>query len=366
MNRRPAKSITLTDVAARCGLSRMAVSYALRGNRKFVSEATIKRVAAAARKLGYDPGQAHAARRLRYHGSDVRVVNHVVALFFPLNGVQERYSALILQGLHAGFAGDEYGMLMYDCQPGRGAIDEQLPILFRRGDVDGAVVFATEQYRTELIGSLRRLPGFAERPVVTLTEAFPGCTAVVVDDFAVGRLATGHLLDLGHRHLTTFKAKRYNSPITLTRIRGQRQAFEERGLDPDQGLHILPWLWDEGSNLEEAMAAALQSHPKVTGILAPNDGTGIPLTRALGRLGYRIPQDFSIIGVDDCGEWPGAEETNQWSSVRIPLFELGRQAAQCLVRQIRREEVPELVVMPVELVVRGSTGAPRLKGKAAT
>jgi DNA-binding LacI/PurR family transcriptional regulator len=182
---------------------------------------------------------------------------------------------------------------------------------------------------------------------------------VVVDDVAVGRLAAGHLLDLGHRHLATFKAARYNSPITLTRIEGQRQAFIERGLDPDRGLHVLPWLWDVGIDLAAAAAAALDTRPDVTAILAPNDGMGIPLVRALGRSGRQVPRDLSVIGADDCGEWPDAGDTNRWTTVRIPLRDLGRQAARALVQRIRGERVPPQLVVPVELVVRASTGSPR-------
>lgn len=359
MSQRTARPKTLADIAARCGLSRMAVSYALRGNRTYVSQATIDRVTAAAREIGYDPGQAHAARRLRYQGSGIRVVNHVAALFFPVGGVEQRYWALILQGLHDGLAAQGFGMLICDCEPRGRSLDEQLPVLFRRGDVDGAVVFATEQYRAELIEGLRRLPGFGERPVVTLTEAFPGCTAVVVDDLAVGRLAAGHLLDLGHRHLATFKAARYNSPITLARIEGQRQAFGERGLAPDAGLHVLPWLWDAGVDLAAAAAAALDAQPEITGILAPNDGMGIPLVRALARSGRRVPRDLSVIGADDCGEWPETAETNRWTTIRIPLRDLGRQAARALVQRIRGERVPPQLVVSAELVVRGSTAPPR-------
>ncbi len=358
------RSVRLQDIADHCKLSRVAVSYALRGDRSNVSQGTIQRVRAAARKLGYDPATAHAARRLRYQGVHGQVVNHLVATFFPYTNLHEHYWASILEGLQFGFFENRFGMLSCAVWPQTGEIGDQLPDLFRRGDVDGAVIFPTEQYRKNLIAALRAEPGFGGRPVVTLLEPFEGCSSVRVDDVQAGYLAASHLLDLGHRHLMTFASPRYTSPIVVSRIAGQRQACVERGLDPARFLHVAGWLWDTETDMRVALEEALAAFPKVTGILCPNDGFGVQLVPILRHLGYRVPQDFSLVGVDDSETLTDAGGENCWTTVRLPLREMGRSAAKLLMAHILAAEMePEDCLLPVELIVRGSTAIPPEKSK---
>lgn len=353
------KPIRLQEIAAYCGLSRITVSCALRGDRKNVSQQTMKRVRAAARKLGYDPAQAHAARRLRYQRTPGQVVNKLAAVFFPYTNLHERYWALILEGIQQGFMESRFGVLACAVWPEAGDIGEQLPALFHRGDVDGAVIFATEQYRGNLIAALRDDPGFAERPIVTLPEAFPGCLSVMTDDVEAGRLTAGHLLDLGHRHLMTFESKRFASPIVKQRLAGQRRAYAERGLDAERLLHTADFIWEDPSGLSVAFQRALAEFPQVTGILCPNDLFGIQLVPLLRQSGRRVPEDVSLIGVDDIEPLLDASGGNIWTTVRLPLRDLGRSAADLLLAHVTgRAEGMAGRVLPGELVVRGSTCPP--------
>ncbi len=353
--------VRLQEIAAHCGLSRMTVSYALRGDRANVSIETIRRVRAAARKLGYDPSTAHAARRLRYQGTGGSVVNHLAAAFFPHTNLHERYWGLILEGLQYGFFENRNGLLSCAVWPEAGEIGGQLPRLFHRGDVDGAVIFPTEQYRENLVAVLRAEPGFGERPVVTLLEALPGCSSVRVDDVQAGYLAARHLLELGHRHLMTFVSPRYTSPIVTNRIAGQRRACEERGLNPAAVLHTTGWLWDTQPGMRVALEQALAEFPRVTGILCPNDGFGVQLAPLLRHMGRRIPEDISLVGVDDSEGLPDAVGENMWTTVRLPLRELGRTAAELLLARVSGASAnDEERVLPAELVVRGSTCPPAM------
>lgn len=354
------RTIRLQEIADYCGLSRITVSCALRGDRKNVSQQTMKRVLAAARKLGYDPAQAHAARRLRYQHAPGQVVNHLAAVFFPYTNIHERYWALILEGIQDGFLASRFGVLSCAVRPDAGNICEQLPMLFHRGDVDGAVIFATENYRDNLIAALREDPGFGERPIVTLPETFPGCSSVVVNDFEAGRLAAGHLLDLGHRHLMNFASRRFQSPITEQRLAGHRRAYEERGLDPSRWLHTVGFLWEPDPGLRPALEAALTKFPMVTGILCPNDLLGLQIVPLLRQLGRRVPYDISLVGVDDIEALSDAAGENTWTTVRLPLRDLGRTAAETLLALVGDDAgKSESRVLPVELVVRGSTRPPR-------
>lgn len=353
------RTVTLRDIAEFCGVSRITVSYALRGDRKNVSQATIERVTAAAQVLGYDPAMAHAARRLRYQQSDQPVINSLVALFFPYGAVHSRYWATIFEGLHRGFHAKRIGVLSCELDCKAGGISDQLPYLFKRGDVDGVTMFATEQYRTDFIEALRADPGFGMRPIVSITEPFAGCSAALIDDYRVGYLAASHLLELGHRHLLAFRNERYIGYIMQQRIAGYRHAFLERGIVPEGHLHFSDWIWEPSKDLGALMHAVLRQFPHVTGILSPSDGYGVQTARWLRRQGYRIPEDISLIGADDCEELLDHHGDNIWTTIRLPLYDLGLQAAQLLIDRVNGTVPGDTTIsFPVTLVERGSTAPP--------
>lgn len=360
---RDAGHVTLDDIAQACGLSRMSVSYALRGNRRFVSEANIAKVRAAAQRLGYDPATAHAARSLRYRKVDATVASYVAAMFFPVHKLNTQYYALLFQGVQEAFLADGFGVLSCSFDPERGAVEEQLPPIFRRGDVDGAVIFTPNYPQSDLAAGLRAMPGFDHRPIISLLEPTPDSSLVQFDDEQIGRLQADHLLDLGHRQLLYFKNAAVHSYIVERRLQGVRQAIEARRLDPAKHLHLAPWVWHDPRGLETATRAVLKQFPKVTGVLTPNDGAGVPLARMLRQLGKRIPDDLSVLGVDDCQPLLDPAEQNIWTTVRVPLEALGRTAARVLIDQVLHHGAARsTTTLPTELVIRKTTAPPR-KGR---
>ncbi len=354
--------VTLDDIARRCGLSRMSVSYALRGDRRFVSESNLAKVQAAAAALGYDPALSHAARRLRYQQHETSVTNHLAGVFFPVATLCETYWATIYQGLQKELLDHRYGVLSCSVDVRQGSVEEQLPHVFRRGDVDGAIVFPTEEYREPLVDGLRQTFGFGKRPVVTVIESLAGCSAVVADDEQIGYLAARHLLELGHRHLLCFESSRYTSELMRQRLAGHRRAIRDRGLSVEECLLVGGWIWEGNQPLGPAIAELLRRWPQTTGILTTGDGMGIRLARALRQLGYLIPEELSIIGVDDCEQLLDQHDVNIWTTVRIPLHEMGRMAAHLLLARIAGEPntVSRCVLTP-ELMVRGTTAPPGQK-----
>jgi len=351
--------VTLDDIAEACGVSRMTVSYALRGQRQFVSESNIERISKAARQMGYDSAHAHAARSLRYKKQGTNVASYVVAVFFPVQLLETHYYATLFQGIHEALLEHRFGALSCYVDK-RQPVADQLPQIFRRGDVDGAIIMPSSGYDASLVDALRQMPGFADRTIVSLLEPMQGCDAVLADDVQIGRLAAAHLLGLGHRKLLRFRNPRATNHMVEQRLVGQNKAFEQTGLAMDQHLVTQDWIWDDPRGIQTAIQEILEQHPDVTAILAPNDSTGIPLARALRRLGWRIPQDISIIGADDCEVLYGPDDQNIWTTVRVPLLTIGRDAAMDLIEHMNLSDpTPHTKTQPVELVVRGTTGPPR-------
>ena len=350
------RPVTLQDIADRCGVSRITASCALRRDRKHVSQAVMDRIEEVAREMGYDPVLSLAARRLKYQHSPQPVENHLVALFFPV--FTERYWTLIFQGINSVLQSERYGLLLCRAAESPDAFRAALPYVFRRGEVDGVLVFALQNINLIVPGLLGE-PGFGSRPIVTIADQYSGRAAVVVDDRQAGRLAAAHLLEIGHRHLLCFHQPDFGIDITRHRVEGHEQAVRDAGLDPAVHLHHAPWVWDDPRGLDAAIADVLARHPKVTGLLCPNDDTGIRLARTLRAQGLRIPRDMSLIGADDSEEWRDSRDKNIWTTVRLPLEALGAESARLLLKRIRGEAAEaEVVTLPVELVVRGTTCPP--------
>ena len=106
----------------------------------------------------------------------------------------------------------------------------------------------------------------------------------------------------------------------------------------------------------------MHAHPEVTGILALNDACALNIWDTLEEIGVHIPQQISLIGFDDTDPYPGERGRNLLTSVRLPLHEMGRDAARVLLQHITGELDHHVEhTCPVRLMVRHSTGcAPTL------
>jgi DNA-binding LacI/PurR family transcriptional regulator len=150
-------------------------------------------------------------------------------------------------------------------------------------------------------------------PLVAVDEPrLPGHAYVGVDDRLGGRLAAEHLLGLGHR----------------------RFAIEAAGLD----WGVVP------------RVVAFAGPERPTAVLAATDRLALGVLEAAREAGLRLPEDLSVVGFDDI---PAAAQA-RLTTVRQPLFEKGQAAGRLLTEGAASREV----ILPVELVVRGSTAAP--------
>src|SRR6266540_4109727 len=166
------------------------------------------------------------------------------------------------------------------------------------------------------------------------------------------RLATEHLLDLGHETvwhlggpLSSFAASR--------RRRSWRQTLTDRGRAV---LPVLVGDWSPGSGYDAGRRLAADAD--VTAVFAANDQMALGLVRALHEAGRTVPDDVSVVGFDDMEEaayfWPPL------TTVRQSFAEVGRRSVDALISEIRAgEHHHQPVSVATELVIRDSTAPPR-------
>ena len=176
-------------------------------------------------------------------------------------------------------------------------------------------------------------------------------SSVRCDDSQGGYLATRHLLELGHKQIATIIGPQ-NEQCTRERLSGYNQALEEAGLSAEDSL-IKQGNWSTQSGCDAA-AELLKYPDQFSAIFAQNDRMAAGAMRSLRDSGYRIPEDYSIIGYDN---GPLAAVVDPpLTTIEQPLEEFGKQAASILIQTIQSDD-PQLVdycAIP-ELIQRLST-----------
>jgi len=333
---------TLSDVAARAGVSVSAVSRVLsEAPSARVSEATRQRIHEAARELGYRPNLvARALKSSRTNVVGLIIPELTSAIFAELmRGAEEEAHRVDYMVLLARAEGTPVG--------------EAIPRLVGEGRVDGVIVQVGDSMRAEDLAILRE----GTLPVVFVNSlSSEGAGSVTLDDALGTRIATQHLLDLGHRRIaligglpTSYSGQR--------REEGFRAAMTDAGLAvPDEHVTRLGYE-PRASGVALAALAALDPRPSAVVVANVNGAHGALLEAR--RLGLRVPEDLSIVAIHDA--WTAENTWPPLTTVRMPLYELGRAAMAAIHEQITTGTVVHEVVRSPEpeLIVRESTAVPR-------
>ena len=334
--------IRLKDIAAAAGVSIMTASKAMR-SQKDVAATTRERVQQIARQMGYVPNVAAQGLRNRTSKLFGVVISSLANPIFNrvVRGIEE----------HAHEAGYEIILCHTLNNPEREEVCIRR-LLARR--VDG--LFISPVYRIAPHAPVYRELLAHAAPVVLIGHPAPFCdafTSVSSDDSTGSYHTTRHLLSLGHRRIA-FLSGQLVAPWAQERLEGYRRALREAGLAQDDAL-----VFTAGSTIEDGAKGALQmlnENCDATAVQTVNDPVAIGCAETLLGQGWKIPQDISIAGF---GNILVSEHFRvPLTTVRQPKYRLGVAAMEVMSRMLRREHV-EPRRLTGELVVRGSTAAPR-------
>jgi DNA-binding LacI/PurR family transcriptional regulator len=179
---------------------------------------------------------------------------------------------------------------------------------------------------------------------------------VSVDNVHGGRLAAGHLVQLGHRRIA-YVAGPANSSSDLDRLAGYRQALVEAGIEPDPALVVAGNGRADGG--ERALEPLLSTDKPPTAVFCYNDLTAIGLVHAAQQRGLSIPGDLAVVGFDDI--LFAAYFCPPLTTVAQPRIEMGQQAMHMMLSLIKPAKdgagEPADIVVQGKLIVRASTVA---------
>lgn len=319
------KRVTIATIAHAAGVSVPTVSRVLNGHRD-ISRETRERVERLLREYDYRP------RASRQH-------DRTGTIDFILPDLDCPWAMQLLRGVEETAREEGLGV----------TVAAAAAVRPRR--TDGAVL-VTMNGRDRVGTELRHLAV----PMVSIDpddDAPADVPTIGVTNWSGGRLATEHLISLGHRRIGMIGGPR-GLLNGRARQNGYRAALEDAGLPLDPGL------LDTGDLLFESGVAAadrlLDRPGPPTAIFAANDLMAFGVYASAWSRGLRVPEDLSVVGFDDLD---AHQATPPLTTVRQPLVEMGRLATRTLLGLIRGEPaVAARAELVTDLIVRASTAAP--------
>ena len=328
--------VTIHEVAERAGVGIGTVSSVINNSRP-VNEATRQKVLAAIVDLDYVPNPS--ARRLSIGKT------HTIAVVIPFftNAAQiER-----LRGVMSVLTESDYDLNLFVVETidQRNKVFQTVP---RRGRVDGLLIFSLHPSEEEL----RRIHQ-DKVPVVLVEVAHPGFSHIAVDDMAGARVATEHLIDLGHRrigYISDYLDDPFGTFFSRHRYLGYCEALEAAGI-PVEDRYLREGIQSRAGGRQMALDL-LQLPDPPTAIFAFSDEIALGILEAARELKLNVPHDLSVVGYDDIE----LAHFAQLTTVRQHLFESGVRGVQLLFDEIKNPNVsPTCLKLPTELVIRNTT-----------
>lgn len=336
----------IEDVAKLAGVSTATVSRALSG-KAHVSEKARAKVEKAAAELGY-VASSSAYTLATGRNRNIGVVMPRIDGWFFGAFLESTESALVESG---------FDLTLYNLSGGESQRDKIFNDFLLRQRVDAVMTVAVAPSSSEL-ANLNRM----KKPILALGGHLDGARSLVMDDRAAGRLATEHLISLGHTRIANINGlegsdKEFNQPNM--RHNGYVDALRAAG------LAVKPnWTGQADYTLPSAYVVAKQMlgdpHNAPTAIFCNSDEMAFGAIMAAKDLGLQVPADVSVIGIDN----HDLSDFFELTTVNQRVREQGTRAVQILL-SLLDEPMTELLPnieeqydWPAELMVRGSTARP--------
>jgi LacI family transcriptional regulator len=314
--------VTIAQVALEAGVSAMTVSNVVNG-RAGASKETRRRVHDVVKRLGYvrNPERARPGR-----------TGLIGVLTLDLT---TQYALEIVRGIADELAEAEFEALISASY--QDATRERERVSFLAGGLVDGIVLVAPLLEQETLDAL-------------LESTVP---VIVVDNYSGMRLATDHILSLGHRRIG-YLGGDPDFESALQRRRGFEDAMRLKNLAVDEAL-VRQCSFTVNSGFREASDLIKREHP--TAIVAAADLIAFGAIEAARANGLSVPSQLSVIGFDDLPQ--AVDSFPPLTTVRQPLHDMGQLAVRYLLNQIDgRPPLPDVLTMPTTLMIRDTVAGP--------
>ncbi|SHO47375.1 LacI family DNA-binding transcriptional regulator [Anaerocolumna xylanovorans] len=324
--------ITLKDIAKEAGVSVMTVSRVVNMRYSEVSEENIEKINSIINRLGYVPNSS--ARSLSSKSS--KIISIIIqgennVLETPYNATMLGYIVQHVQ--ECGFNAMVHFINEYS------DVTKHL----QSWNAEGAIFLGTFDKNILQIQENNKIP-------LVFTDSYSSVRQLInigIDDYKGGVLAARHFIENGHREFAFVTLHTSVSQLIQQRLRGFKDTIENAGLSLSEE-HIL-----EPFQMEETIQRLTTLKKPVTAIFAAADNTAIELMDQLKKKGYRIPEDFSIIGFDNL---PMSRYVSpQLTTISQDIMKKAHYAIDILFQHLNDPALPtQNIILDVELIKRES------------
>lgn len=333
-------TITSKILASHLGLAQSTVSMAL-NDHPHINSKTRQRVQETARRLGYSPNRIARAMRTRR--------TKTLGIIFP--SVKVSFFPAMLDGMEQAAKEKDYQCLLCQSQNSVETLEKEVRAL-REYCADGLIIFPINSFvHAEFYQNLIQ----QEVSFVIVGHEVEGVEAPFIsnDDVLAGRLATEHLLGLGHRRIACVRGNPRSFSSHL-RYRGYCKAMKQAGFPVENSLVVGDGF--EIRNGQEAVESLLARKISFSALVASTDLAAFGAMEALRKHGLKVPDDVSVVG---CGDLEMASVMSpKLTTVDQKPGEIGHQAIPLLFQRMKGEaSLAEKIIIQPSLVVRESTQA---------
>ena len=332
------KKVTMSQIAEAAGVSIPTVSKVI-NKRTDVAPATRERIERLLMEHGYIPQRSLTIAR-REHGGFVNLIVH--HLYSP-------YELEVIRGVQQALTEAGCALVLSTSSESR---EKQRTWSHTSEAIDGVILLLVDNTAAHLRDLQRRRVPFVV--VDRMGELGPDIPSVGATNWAGERRATQYALSLGHRRVGIILGPSTYA-CTMDRFAGYRTALEEAGIVFDPAL-VREGPFETQTGYEQAQALLALPHSP-TAICTCNDEQASGVYQALHERHMLVPEDMSVIGFDDT--FIASRLTPPLTTIRQPLFDMGRVATNMLLRLIAGERLDSTrVEIPTILVKRASCAPP--------
>ncbi len=328
-----AQRVRMEDVAKRLGVSKYAVSLAMRGL-PGIGDETRSRILKTAEDIGY-------VYKRGLSGEDENDIKNICIIISQNVRNSEGFFEYIQYGIEKEARANKINCIVFCCDEGPYGYD--IPLSLKQEMICGVIIIGGIE--RSYIGELKKY----NVPIVIVDHYFEDALAdcILTDNINGAFSAVSYLIELGHTEIG-FCGDIYEAPSFFDRWLGYVKALKCFNIEHREALHIKsPEAW----NPKAAMPTA---------IICCNDKNAIELVKLCGLKGIRIPQDISVIGFDDIPS--AARITPELTTVRVMKEEMGVKALRrVLCRMGDPEDAGQNIIIPTRIIKRKSAAGLNIK-----
>jgi DNA-binding LacI/PurR family transcriptional regulator len=337
--KKPAKRISIKDIARMADVSHSTVSRALQHS-PLINAATAEKIRRMAEASGY---RASAIARSL-------VTRHTRTIGTVVTTITDPFAAEVVAGIEEAANEHDFSLLLANSNADP---ERELRVVHSLEErrVDGIIVTSSRvgPVYGPMIAQMRV-------PIVLLNNqhSSESVHSVMIANTEASLGAIRYLIKLGHRRIA-YLGDKFGAQSDSERFAGYRQALDEADIPFRPELIVHGDGKSEGAI--EAMAKLLRRTERPTAVFCYNDMSALGALRKIRAAGLRVPKDISLLGFDDLFIAQYTEPP--LTTIRQPMREMGRLAMETLLHLLEGSESAHRIHVPGELIIRESTASPR-------